>query len=420
MRKHIKRLLSLLLVVTVVISMTGCTALSNRIAGKKVLKRFFARDFVGVKSEFVYTYKYFNNNYFDTFFEQYGYMGEFVFSDDVEINYVGISSKEDKEATVKYDVVIEGNTYDVEFLVQGKGTGYSIRDKKNFIVEVTSLFFDAVLDSGKEEDKQLIRDGMDIYGASTTKELATKMYEYSYFKYTMQKNIVNSEYYHYENNLNVLTMMIAEEGDDKEYYSGYGNVIEAITNETLVCINERYLDGSTEAEAIDRIKLSGYTPDLVYAGDGLRTLYDADLLIELDEYIENNETINSLFTKEELEKFRQEDGHIYWLNFDIDVDRNSEEFYSKGVAITVFCKSPETVMYMFDQLVTPEIMDYRFWGIQGEDYVIDDDGNFYRTANMQFNWSLEDYREMHVCEYSHLPRATEYVYPPEINEEEMK
>lgn len=94
-----------------------------------------------------------------------------------------------------------------------------------------------------------------------------------------------------------------------------GNEIqEIIAKKTGVRVKESWLTGQTAAEAVGSILASGDLPDFIDGGDGMMQLYDADVLVPWDDYIEKYPNIKELYSDEEWENFRQEDGHIYWAN----------------------------------------------------------------------------------------------------------
>lgn len=87
-----------------------------------------------------------------------------------------------------------------------------------------------------------------------------------------------------------------------------------IAEKTGVIVNETWLSGQTAAEAIGTIIASGEYPDFINGIDAMYPLYEAEALVAWDDYIENYPNIRDYYTEEEWEKFRQEDGHIYWMN----------------------------------------------------------------------------------------------------------
>lgn len=94
-----------------------------------------------------------------------------------------------------------------------------------------------------------------------------------------------------------------------------GNEIqEIIAKKVGARVKETWLTGQTAEEAVGTIIASGEYPDFIDGGDATAQLYDADALVAWDDYIEKYPNIKELYTDEEWDKFRQEDGHIYWVN----------------------------------------------------------------------------------------------------------
>ena len=77
---------------------------------------------------------------------------------------------------------------------------------------------------------------------------------------------------------------------------------------------------------------------------------------------------------------------------------------SSGVAITTSCEDVEAAFQFLDDLCSQEIRDLRFWGVEGVDYEVDDDGYFYRTEEMRSKWSDPEYKASHICQYSYMPQ----------------
>lgn len=78
--------------------------------------------------------------------------------------------------------------------------------------------------------------------------------------------------------------------------------------------------------------------------------------------------------------------------------------YASGVAVTTSCIDPEKAFAFLNDLLSQEIMELRFWGIEGKDYFIDEDGLFYREDYMRENWKDQRFKIDHVCEYPYLPQ----------------
>ena len=111
-------------------------------------------------------------------------------------------------------------------------------------------------------------------------------------------------------------------------------VREIIAEKIGAKVKETWLTGQTDAEAIGTIIAGGEYPDFINGGEAMAQLYDAGALVAWDEYIEKYPNIKNYYTDAEWEKFRQEDGHIYWANCfthihgkDISTTHNDEAFW---------------------------------------------------------------------------------------------
>ena len=370
------------------------------------------------------------------------------------------------------------------------------------------------------------------------------------------------------------------------------NEIQQIIAEKTGCkVKETWLTGQTDAEAVGTIIAGGDYPDFINGGDAMMQLYDNDVLVAWDDYLDDYPNLKAFYTDEEWDKFRMDDGHIYWMNvfgntlgeskttthndeafwiqakvlewdnypkietldeyFDLleryyaehptmddgteiipytilcedwryfclenapefldgypndgsvivdkenlkIVDYNTtdtakmyfkklneeynkgivdvefgtqtyDEYISKlstgrvlgmcdqnwdfnftitdvfkqsgldkegcnyiplgltaekgmenrwhtyddtlnmssGVAITTGCDDIEAAFQFLDDLCSQEIRDLRFWGIEGVDYNVDEDGLFYRTEEQRANWANEEYKASHICQYSYMPQ----------------
>jgi putative aldouronate transport system substrate-binding protein len=77
---------------------------------------------------------------------------------------------------------------------------------------------------------------------------------------------------------------------------------------------------------------------------------------------------------------------------------------SSGIAVTTSCANPDLAFKFLNDLLSQEIHDLRFWGIEGQDYLIDEYGQYYRTEDMRALWSDPTYLMSHTCEYSYFPQ----------------
>jgi len=77
---------------------------------------------------------------------------------------------------------------------------------------------------------------------------------------------------------------------------------------------------------------------------------------------------------------------------------------SSGLAITKDCSDVEKALQFVDDLLSPEIHNLRFWGVEGVDYNVGDDGIFYRTEEQRINITNSVYKVSHICNYSYFPQ----------------
>ncbi len=77
---------------------------------------------------------------------------------------------------------------------------------------------------------------------------------------------------------------------------------------------------------------------------------------------------------------------------------------SNGIAVTTSCKDVDAAFKFMNDLLDQEIHDLRFWGIEGVDYLIDEEGMYYRTDEMRINAADTGYKAGHLCDSSYLPQ----------------
>lgn len=82
---------------------------------------------------------------------------------------------------------------------------------------------------------------------------------------------------------------------------------------------------------------------------------------------------------------------------------NEATVLSGGLSITKSCKDVEGALQFVNDLLDPEIITLRTWGIEGEDYLIGDDGLYYRTQEMRDNAVKSEYKASHLCGYGYFP-----------------
>ena len=74
-----------------------------------------------------------------------------------------------------------------------------------------------------------------------------------------------------------------------------------------------------------------------------------------------------------------------------------------GLAITTSCKDVEGALQFIDDLLSQDIHNLRFWGVEGVDYEVNDDGLFYRTEEQRKQAADTAYKASHLCSYSYFP-----------------
>ena len=77
-----------------------------------------------------------------------------------------------------------------------------------------------------------------------------------------------------------------------------------------------------------------------------------------------------------------------------------------GLCITTSCKDVEGALKFVNDLLDPEIITLRSWGVEGVDYLVDENGLFYRTQEMRDKAVSSDYKASHFCPYSYFPNYT--------------
>lgn len=78
-----------------------------------------------------------------------------------------------------------------------------------------------------------------------------------------------------------------------------------------------------------------------------------------------------------------------------------------GIAVTTSCADPDLAFKFLNDILGQDIQNLRFWGIEGVDYLVDDDGMFYRTGEMRSRCAEKSYSRSHLCEYSNFPQKIE-------------
>jgi putative aldouronate transport system substrate-binding protein len=72
--------------------------------------------------------------------------------------------------------------------------------------------------------------------------------------------------------------------------------------------------------------------------------------------------------------------------------RSSGIIGGNGMGISVNCKDVERALEFMDMLLDEEVQKLIFWGIEGEDYYVDDNGRYRRTPEQKANADNPDWR----------------------------
>lgn len=86
------------------------------------------------------------------------------------------------------------------------------------------------------------------------------------------------------------------------------------------------------------------------------------------------------------------------------VRRGAEISAANGISITVSCEDVEGAMKFINDLLDEEILKLRYWGIEGVDYQVREDGVYYKTDKQREAVRDPEYSSAHFCIYSYFPR----------------
>lgn len=86
------------------------------------------------------------------------------------------------------------------------------------------------------------------------------------------------------------------------------------------------------------------------------------------------------------------------------VDRSKELDVSGGLSVTVTCKDIDGALQFVNDLLSQEVQNLRFWGVEGEDYETGSNGMFYKTQEQIMRTDDVKLQTGHFCTYSYFPR----------------
>ena len=103
-----------------------------------------------------------------------------------------------------------------------------------------------------------------------------------------------------------------------------------------------------------------------------------------------------------------------WVPFGITYDESIKPWYrerpipnyNRGFGVSIDCENPEKYVELAEELLSDKWQKIFTWGIEGEDYMVDEDGVFYRTQEQRdnaedVNWKLANKAE---ALYASLPK----------------
>ena len=100
-----------------------------------------------------------------------------------------------------------------------------------------------------------------------------------------------------------------------------------------------------------------------------------------------------------------------WVPLGLTIDPNVKSQYrtkrelnvAGGIGISVSCDDVEGALQFMNDLLDPELMVLRFWGEEGIDYKVDEDGVFYRTEEQRSNAKNTAWTNENFCDYQYFP-----------------
>ena len=75
-----------------------------------------------------------------------------------------------------------------------------------------------------------------------------------------------------------------------------------------------------------------------------------------------------------------------------------------GLAITTGCEDPDAAAKFVSDLLDQDTHNLRFWGVEGVDYQVDENGEFIRNDDQRIQASDTAYKAAHLCSYSYFPQ----------------
>lgn len=89
------------------------------------------------------------------------------------------------------------------------------------------------------------------------------------------------------------------------------------------------------------------------------------------------------------------------------VERAASIDTSSGLSVTVSCEDIDGALQFVNDLLKPEVEILRFWGQEGTDYCVDEEGVFYLTKEQSKRFSDDLLASDYFCYYSYFLRGRE-------------
>ena len=88
-----------------------------------------------------------------------------------------------------------------------------------------------------------------------------------------------------------------------------------------------------------------------------------------------------------------------WINGQTHVKRNESFDYSEGISVTVSCKDIKGALQFINDLLDEEVQKLRFWGIEGVDFQINSEGEFYFTEEQKARRNNKNLLSSYYCAF---------------------
>lgn len=180
MKKLGKILTSLVIVLSMALSMTGCAIKEVKETGDEIMNMAFNQ-----KSKIT---KYLDEDdddfdaqciFIDELFDLMDDTLSLDYSDtEFKMNKVNVTKK---SATIVYNVTIEDYDAEFEFDLVQDGDDWIIADNEQFIVALLDFVFQSAYEEGNKSDKEFIEDGLEYFDIKKPEKLADKTY-YEYIR----------------------------------------------------------------------------------------------------------------------------------------------------------------------------------------------------------------------------------------------